>query len=200
MARPLRQSDRINLGHVAVLLIDDNLQALDILSSVIQGFGVKEQIRCSSAVEAAEVLRRRQVDLILVDCAMPEMDGYDFTRWLRREAPAAARQTPVVMLTGHAAASRVQKSRDCGASFVVTKPLTPTVLLQRIVWLSTDEREFIQSESYVGPDRRVRNMGPPLDVVGRRSGDLSTHVGAAVGANMDQSDIDSLFKPRRVAL
>lgn len=200
MARALRQSDRVNLGHVAVLLIDDNLQALDILSSVVQGFGVKEQIRCSSAVEAAEVLKRRQVDLILVDCAMPEMDGYDFTRWLRREAPAPARQTPVVMLTGHAAASRVHKSRDCGASFVVTKPLTPTVLLQRIVWLSTDEREFIQSESYVGPDRRVRNMGPPLDMVGRRRGDLSTHVGAAVEANMDQSDIDSLFKPRRVAL
>ena len=104
------------------------------------------------------------------------------------------------MLTGHASASHVRKSRDCGASFVVTKPLTPTILLQRIVWLSTDEREFIESETYVGPDRRVRNMGPPLNVPGRRSGDLSTHVGAAVEANMDQSDIDSMFKPRRVAL
>ena len=200
MARIPRQSDRVNLAHVTVLLIDDNLQALDILSSVVQGYGVKEQVRCSSAVEATEVLKRRPVDLILVDCAMPEMDGYDFVRWLRREAPPSTRRTPVIMLTGHAAASRVHKSRDCGASFIVTKPLTPAVLLQRIVWLSTDEREFIESETYVGPDRRVRNMGPPLNVVGRRKGDLSTHVGAAVEANMDQSDIDSLFKPRRVAL
>ncbi|HYC73384.1 response regulator [Brevundimonas sp.] len=200
MARLPRQSDRVNLEHITVLLIDDNLQALDILSSVIQGFGVREQIRCNSAVEATEVIRRRPVDLVLVDCAMPEMDGYDFTRWLRGEAPAPTRQTPVIMITGHAAASRVHKSRDCGASFVVTKPLTPQVLLQRIIWLSTDEREFIQSETYVGPDRRVRNVGPPLDTAGRRKGDLSAHVGAAVGANMDQSDIDSLFKPRRVAL
>lgn len=200
MARIPRPSDRINLAHVTVLLIDDNPQALDILSSVVQGFGVKEQIRCGSAIEATEVIKRRPVDLILVDCAMPEMDGYDFIRWLRGESPPATRQTPVVMLTGHAAASRVHKSRDCGASFIVTKPLTPTVLLQRVVWLSTDEREFIQSETYVGPDRRVRNMGPPLNVAGRRKGDLSTHVGAAVEANMDQSDIDSLFRPRRVAL
>ena len=200
MSRIPRPSDRVNLEHISVLLIDDNLQALDILSSVVQGFGVKEQIRSSSAVEATDVIRKRLVDLILVDCAMPEMDGYDFIRWLRREAPTQARQTPVIMLTGHAAASKVHKSRDCGASFVVTTPLTPAVLLQRIVWLSTDEREFIQSESYVGPDRRVRNMGPPLNVAGRRKGDLSTHVGAAVEANMDQSDIDSLFKPRRVAL
>jgi hypothetical protein len=35
---------------------------------------------------------------------------------------------------------------------------------------------------------------------GRREGDLSTHVGAAVEANMDQSDIDMLLKPQRVAL
>ena len=200
MSRIPRPSDRVNLEHISVLLIDDNLQALDILSSVVQGFGVKEQIRSSSAVEATDVIRKRLVDLILVDCAMPEMDGYYFIRWLRREAPTQARQTPVIMLTGHAAASKVHKSRDCGASFVVTKPLTPAVLLQRIVWLSTDEREFIQSETYVGPDRRVRNMGPPLNVAGRRKGDLSTHVGEAVEANMDQSDIDSLFKPRRVAL
>ena len=200
MARMPRPSDRVNLAHVTVLLIDDNLQALDILSSIVQGFGVKEQIRCSSAIEASGVVKKRPVDLILVDCAMPEMDGYDFIRWLRREGPAPTRQTPVIMLTGHAAASKVHKSRDCGASFIVTKPLTPAVLLQRIVWLSTDEREFIQSETYVGPDRRVRNMGPPLNVPGRRQGDLSTHVGAAVEANMDQSDIDSLFKPRRVAL
>ena len=200
MSRIPRPSDRVNLEHISVLLIDDNLQALDILSSVVQGFGVKEQIRSSSAVEATDVIRKRLVDLILVDCAMPEMDGYDFIRWLRREAPTQARQTPVIMLTGHAAASKVHKSRECGASFVVTKPLTPAVLLQRIVWLSTDEREFIQSETYVGPDRRVRNMGPPLNVAGRRKGDLSTHVGEAVEANMDQSDIDSLFKPRRVAL
>jgi len=106
----------------------------------------------------------------------------------------------VIMLTGHAAPSNVHKSRDCGASFVVAKPITPGVLLQRILWLASDEREFVKSESYVGPDRRVRNFGPPLGVPGRRAGDLSAHVGAAVEANMDQASIDTLIKPRRVAL
>lgn len=192
--------DRVNLEQATVLLIDDNPQARDILSSVVQGFGVREQIRCESAIEATKVIRHRQVDLILVDCAMPEMDGYDFIRWLRRETPKPTCLTPVIMLTGHAASSHVCKSRDCGASFVVTKPLTPKVLLQRILWLAGDEREFVQCETYVGPDRRVRNFGPPLGMAGRREGDLSAHLGAAVEDNMDQSDIDSLIKPRRVAL
>lgn len=200
MSRASRPSARVNLEQASVLLIDDNPQALDILSSVVQGFGVREQIRCGSALEATDILKRRMVDLILVDCAMPQMDGYGFLRWLRREAPQPTCLTPVVMLTGHAAPSNVHKSRDCGASFVVAKPITPGVLLQRILWLANDEREFVKSENYVGPDRRVRNFGPPLGVPGRRSGDLSTHVGAAVEANMDQADIDTLIKPRRVAL
>ena len=193
-------SGRVNLEHSSVLLIDDNPKSLDLLSSIFHGFGVKEQIKCESATQASEILKRRMVDLILVDCSMPEMDGYDFTRWLRRETPAPVRYTPVIMLTGHAAQSSVNKSRDCGASFVVAKPLTPSVLLKRILWLGVDERQFVECETYVGPDRRVRNFGPPLGMPGRRSGDLSTHVGEASEANMDQADIDLLMKPRRVAL
>ncbi|QDH72070.1 response regulator [Brevundimonas sp. M20] len=191
---------RVNLEHSTVLLIDDNPKALDMLSSIFQGFGVKQQIKCESAVDAVEILKRQPVDLVLVDCSMPEMDGFEFTRWLRREMPAPAKYTPVIMLTGHAAQSSIQKSRDCGASFVVAKPLTPAVLLRRILWLGGDEREFVECESYVGPDRRVRNFGPPLGQPGRRSGDLSTHVGEPAEANMDQSDIDMLMKPMRVSL
>ena len=191
---------RVNLEHSSVLLIDDNPKSLDMLSSIFHGFGVKEQIKCESAIAATDILRRRMVDLVLVDCSMPEMDGYDFVRWLRRETPPPLRYTPVIMLTGHAARSMVHKSRDCGASFVVAKPLTPAVLLKRILWLGGDEREFVEAGDYVGPDRRVRNFGPPLGQPGRRAGDLSTHVGAASEPNLDQADIDMLLKPQRVVL
>lgn len=199
MSRP-PTPDRVNLARSTVLLVDHNQQSLDMLSSIFQGFGVKQQIKRSSSAEAVKVMESRDVDLVLIDCSMPDMDGYDFTRWLRRETSAPVRYTPVILLTGHAAQSKVHKGRDCGASFVVTKPLTPNVLLERILWLGGDERQFVESENYVGPDRRVRNFGPPLGMPGRRAGDLSEHVGAASEANMDQADIDMLMKPRRVAL
>lgn len=200
MSRSIHPEKRVNLERSTLLLIDDNPQALDILSSIVHGFGVKEQIKCASAMDAVAVIKRRAVDLILIDCAMPEMDGYDFVRWLRRDGPKSASYTPVIMLTGHAAPSAVQKSRDCGASFIIAKPLTPMVLLQRILWLSRDEREFVECETYVGPDRRVRNYGPPLGMPGRRKGDLSTHVGVALEENLDQSEIDMMMKPVKVSL
>ena len=199
MARP-PTPDRVNLARSTVLLVDHNQKSLDMLSSIFQGFGVKQQIKRGTTAEAVATIESREVDLILIDCSMPDMDGYDFTRWLRGETPPPMRYTPVILLTGHAAQSKVQKGRDCGASFVVTKPLTPSVLLQRILWLGSDERNFVECGTYVGPDRRVRNLGPPLGMPGRRSGDLSEHVGAAKEANMDQSDIDMMMKPMTVSL
>jgi CheY-like chemotaxis protein len=193
-------TDRVNLAHSTVLLIDHNQQSLDMLSSIFHGFGVREQIKCGSTAEAVRIVQKRTVDLILIDCSMPEMDGCDFTRWLRRETQPPMRYTPIIMLTGHAAQSKVNKGRDCGSSFVVTKPLTPVVLLQRILWLGADERDFVECDTYVGPDRRVRNFGPPLGMAGRRTGDLSAHVGVAKEANMGQSEIDMMMKPMRVSL
>ncbi|WP_425992717.1 response regulator [Brevundimonas sp. TWP2-3-2] len=192
--------DRVNLARSKVLLVDHNQNSLDMLSSIFHGFGVKLQIKCGSTPEAVSIMETRDVDLVLIDCSMPEMDGYDFTRWLRRETKPPVRYTPVILLTGHAAQSKVRKGRDCGASFVVTKPLTPNVLLQRILWLGADERNLVECDTYVGPDRRVRSLGPPVGMPGRRSGDLSEHVGAATEANMDQSSIDMMMKPMKVAL
>lgn len=193
-------TDRINLANSSVLLVDHNTQSLDMLSSIFHGFGVREQIKCGSSERAMKLVQQRSIDLILIEAGMPGMDGYDFTRWLRRDNPVPARHIPVILLTGHAAQSKVHKGRDCGVSFVVTKPLTPTVLLQRILWLGADERSFVECDTYVGPDRRVRNFGPPMGLAGRRAGDLSAHVGAATEENMDQASIDMLIKPMRVAL
>ncbi|RZJ85705.1 MAG: response regulator [Brevundimonas sp.] len=196
----MAKSDRVNLAHTTVLLIDDQPTSLDMLGSIVQGFGCKEQIKCPSGQAAVELLARRAVDLILIDCIMPDMDGYEFVRWLRRDAPTPARYVPVIMILGHASQAKVHQGRDCGASFMVAKPLSPTLLLKRIIWLGAEDRDFVEAERYVGPDRRVRNYGPPAGADGRRESDLSGELGAAVEENMDQDAIDMLMKPMKVSL
>lgn len=191
---------RINLDRSVVLLVEHNTQALDALNAMFRGFGVRKQFKCTSVSEAMHYVKTQEIDLIVTDSNMPDMDGYDFIRWLRREAPEDRRFTPVLMLTGHAARTMVEKSRDSGANFVIARPFTPEVLLQRVFWVAKDERQMVVAENYVGPDRRFKNLGPPLGMKGRRKDDLSTHVGAAKDPNLDQSDIDNLFKPARVQL
>lgn len=196
----LDPSIRINLERSVVLLVDDNAQALEALAGIVRGFGVRKSFKCASGAEAMHIVKTQQLDLAVVDSAMPDMDGYDFIRWLRREAQPDAAFTPVIMVTGHAARSVVEKSRDSGANFVLARPFTPEVLLQRIFWVAKDERQMVRADGYVGPDRRFKNMGPPLGMKGRRRDDLSATVGAAVDPNLDQMDIDMLMKPTRVQL
>lgn len=191
---------RINLDRSVVLLVDDNSQALEALTAMFRGFGVRKQFKSRSGSEAMHVVKTQELDLIVIDSSMPDMDGYDFVHWLRREGPEAARFTPVIMLTGHAARTMVEKSRDSGANFVVSRPFTPEILLQRVFWVAKDERQMVVAEGYVGPDRRFKNLGPPLGVKGRRKDDLSTHIGMAKDPNMDQSDIDMLLKPMKAQL
>lgn len=191
---------RINLERSVVLLVDDNPQALEALSGMVRGFGVRKQFKCKSGAEAMHIVKTQELDLIVIDSSMPDMDGYDFVRWLRREAAPEVQFTPVIMLTGHAARSMVEKSRDSGANFVMARPFTPEILLQRIFWVAKDERQMVKADSYVGPDRRFKNLGPPLGMKGRRKDDLSGHIGAATDPNLDQTDIDMMFKPARVQL
>jgi CheY-like chemotaxis protein len=193
-------SDKLNLEKINFLVVDDNPQCLDIMGQVISGFGARSVVKCSSAAQAREVLQRSVIDFILTDAQMPGEDGYQLIEWVRRHASEANRFVPAIVITGHTRLSQVARSRDCGAHFTIAKPITPKVVLQRIFWVGRDERMFIDSEAYCGPDRRFKREGPPPGMTGRRAEDLDTEVGEASGPNMSQEMINSLMKPSKVSL
>jgi len=194
----LQPSQYINLDKARALIVDDNPQSLDILVGVLTSFGLRNITRKADGKEAQEELKYHQFDLILTNSALPEMDGYDLTRWLRREADEANRMTPVIIVSSHTRRSQVEKARDCGANFIVTKPISPAIMLERILWVARGDRMFIECDSYVGPDRRWRNLGPPVEFPdGRRRDDKSIELGEPEGQNMSQDELDALIKPMK---
>jgi DNA-binding response OmpR family regulator len=197
----LQDGEKINLEKASVMLIDANNQGLDILTQVFAGFGVRAPHRCSSARDAAELLKKVDVDLIVCEADLPgEMDGYDLVHWLRRSGMPQNAFASVILVSGHTRAENVARARDCGSNFIIVKPLSPTVLLQRVVWVAKENRQFVESETYVGPDRRFKNAGPPPGVKPRRHDDIRTRLGAATTPNMGQEEIDNLMQPTRVNL
>jgi CheY-like chemotaxis protein len=189
---------RINLDKATVLLVDENFSGLDLLTSIVAGLNVGERIRASSAEKAIEAVKAQPIDLILVEAAMSQMDGYDFVHWLRRSGLKPNAYAPVILITGHTPLDKVEKARDCGANYVVTKPLTPLALIERIIFVSRDPRPFVECDSYIGPDRRFKNTGPPAGTFGRRKTDLQDEIGDATLPNMSQAEIDALLKPTKV--
>lgn len=190
-------SERINLSTAEVLLLDGQPQSMEILTQMFAGFGVHTPHRCATAESAMALVRERDLDLIVVDSALTDMDGYDFIRWLRRSGVRPNCFAPTILITGHTRQAQIYKGRDAGANFVIRKPAPPLVMMQRIVWVSREVREFVDSANYCGPDRRFRALGPPAGLKGRRHDDLSVEVGAATMPNLDQSDIDALFQPKK---
>jgi CheY-like chemotaxis protein len=194
-------STRMNLSKASALVIDDNPQARELICSVLVGFGMREIVRCESAAEAMELCQRQTFDLILTDGQMPGMDGYDFVRWLRREAGEQARLTPAVVITAHTRRSHVERARDCGANFIVAKPISPKVILERIFWVAQSSRMFVETDTYIGPDRRFQQLGPPAEFPdGRRRDDMTAAIGSAGGDNMSQEELNSIIAPQKASL
>ena len=166
----LRESAVFNFAGAVTMVIDDSPFALELTTQAILGFGIKVRHACGSAAEAIAVLRDHPVDLILVDCEMPGMSGYEFVRWLRRSGLEPNAFAPVLMTAAHVRRSKVAEARDCGANFLITKPFSAGVLLERIVWVARDARPFLEVGDYFGPDRRFREE--PWPGLERRSGEI----------------------------
>ncbi|HWW11430.1 MAG TPA: response regulator [Brevundimonas sp.] len=157
----LRESAVINLTGAVTMVVDDSPFGLDITASALLGFGIKTRYACHSAAEAIEILKDHPVDLLVVDTEMPDMDGYELVRWLRRSGLDPNAFAPVIMTATHVRRSRVTEARDCGANFVITKPFSAASLLERIVFVARDTRPFLEVGDYFGPDRRFREGSPP---------------------------------------
>ena len=157
----LRESASVNLSGAVTMVVDDSAFALELTGQALMAFGVRARHACQSAAEAKEILKEQTIDLLLVDCEMPGMDGFELVRWLRRSGLEPNAFVPVIMTAAHIRRQRVSEARDCGASFIITKPFSATTLLERIVWVGRDNRPFLEVGDYFGPDRRFRKAPVP---------------------------------------
>lgn len=160
----------INLERVSLLLVDDSALGVDILRQLFAGFGVRHAMRCSSAEEAQELIKTTEFDLIVSNDILPDMSGYDLIHWLRRAGLEPNSFTPAIIVSSHTRRSDVGRARDCGANFVIAKPISTRVLLERVMWVAREKRPFVDAGDYIGPERRFHDEGVPKSG-GRRRGD-----------------------------
>jgi CheY-like chemotaxis protein len=186
-----QRSGRLNLRCAKVLVADDNRASMELLSQVLLGFGVSRPTLCETAAAAQGALAADKFDLILMDGELAGVSGFDLCQRLRHDSGAINQTTPVILVSAFATAERTLKARDCGASFVVAKPIVPGVLLERIEWIAQHTRAFVVSGQYCGPDRRFRNIPLPEGTPERRA-DRQQLISEPARA-MSQTEIDSLF-------
>jgi len=112
-----------------VLVVEDYQDAREMYAAYLQfsGFDVAE---AQNGVEAVEKTTELLPDIVLMDLALPRMDGWEATR--RLKADPRTRHIPIVALTGHALAGHAEGAREAGCDAFVTKPCLPDALVAEI--------------------------------------------------------------------
>ena len=120
-----RPSDVIN-----VLAVDDNPTNLLVAEKLVAALGYSVET-ADSGEEALEIVKRADVDLILMDLQMPGMDGFQTMAAIRREIANSAAfrpMPPVIAMTAHASSIFAEESRERGMADHLSKPLTKPAL------------------------------------------------------------------------
>jgi len=106
---------------VNILVVDDSQPNLLIAKNVMERYGIAV-VTALSGREAVEYVKEKEFDLIVLDCIMPEMSGYD-TAVAIRALPGDKGRTPIVAYTSNHAEEAWSDLRDVGVTDVLEKPL-----------------------------------------------------------------------------
>src|SRR5262249_5477040 len=115
-------------GFRKILIVDDDPALRHSLAEQLEQHGEFTVIECGTAAEALDTAGQERFDAILLDIGLPDMDGRELCRRLRRDGVAA----PILMLTAADSEADTVMGLDAGANDYVTKPFRLGVLLARL--------------------------------------------------------------------
>ena len=120
-----------------ILLVEDNLVNQKVAQRLLERQGHRVDL-AGNGVEALAALREQAYDLVLMDCQMPEMDGFEATRRLRDPALGLRNPAiPVIALTANAMQGDRERCIEAGMSDYLAKPISPNALANMLEqWLS----------------------------------------------------------------
>lgn len=147
-----------------VLLAEDNAANRKLAVAMLDRLGYATDT-AANGVEAVEAWGRSTYDAVLMDCRMPQMDGFGATEEIRRREASSTR-TPIIAMTADAMEGDRQRCLDAGMDDYVSKPVrleSLAAVLER--WISTGEPSPVTgapiAQSSAGP--RGGEEEPPLD-------------------------------------
>lgn len=169
--RPKRDASEGESKKARVLVVEDNPVNRRVSLHQLQSFGYTAEA-VTNGEEALEALAEANYDLILMDCQMPELDGYETTAEIRRRE-GHLRHTPIIAITAHAFAEDRERCLRAGMDDYLAKPVEP-VILQSVLaqWLgaSPQRSEASRSGAHAVPGMSLTNIMRPSVLTAFREG------------------------------
>ncbi|MFT4928027.1 MAG: two-component system sensor histidine kinase/response regulator, partial [Phenylobacterium sp.] len=122
---------------VKILLVEDNLINQLVVLEQLKALELTADV-CGNGIEAIEVLKNTPelYDVILMDCQMPEMDGYETTRQIRAGVVDRYRNIAIIAMTANAMKGDKALCLEAGMDDYIPKPVDPQMLIEKLnLWL-----------------------------------------------------------------
>ena len=140
-ARPAQASSAVppvvesNPAHARLLLVEDNNINQKVALAMLKNLGYRADVARNGA-EAVKAVASKQYDLVLMDCLMPEMDGFEATRCIRGQGQHCA-ELPIIAMTASAFAEDRNACLAAGMTDYLSKPVREAELRNKLErWLS----------------------------------------------------------------
>ncbi|WP_462324720.1 response regulator [Desulfoplanes sp.] len=163
-----------DLTGVRVLLVEDNLINQEVALEWLHSAGVTTSV-ASDGKKALKALEQEIPDVVLMDVQMPEMDGFEATGYIRKDARFDT--LPVIAMTAHALKGDKERCMDAGMNDYLTKPIDPDKLFATLAAWTGRTVETRQPENPAAP-REQEPQALTIDVPG-----LDTEQGRARANN-----------------
>ncbi|NOQ16204.1 MAG: EAL domain-containing protein [Methyloprofundus sp.] len=131
-----------------ILLAEDNLINQEVGLSILQTIGCQAEV-VNNGLEAVESSESKQFDAILMDCHMPEMDGFEATRKIReREKSSDSQRIPIIALTADVQKGIIDQCKNAGMDEYISKPFNQKQL-QAVLekWLPLSHQEPVTNQT-----------------------------------------------------
>lgn len=161
--------ERYNFRDLDILIVDDNPFAHAIIRDVLLAMRIVKIRHCNSAKECISHLVDRLPDILIADLLMTPIDGFELIRRIRAHENEDIRHLPILVTTAHSSSKIIRTARDVGASEVLCKPFSVASIYDRFVHMRNHPRQFVKTQTYVGPDRRRTLRG--FEGMDRRGGE-----------------------------
>ena len=126
-----RREERIETKEGLILLVEDNLVNQEVLNMQLSVLGYTAMM-ANDGREALALWEKHTFDLILTDCNMPEMDGFELATAIRKAETTMGTRVPIVAVTANAMSEELQECLDSGMDDCLTKPIELDNLSQAI--------------------------------------------------------------------
>jgi len=117
-----------------ILIVEDDRLSMTLLSDFLNAHGYRV-LKTSEGLEAINLARNEQPDLILMDIRLPNISGFDVTRVLKQDNRTTA--IPIIAVTAFATPGDETTALECGCAAYITKPVKVDELLRTVEWFLT---------------------------------------------------------------